>query len=76
MDLHLAELYNVETRTLKQAVRRNHHRFPSDFMYELTENEIVDLVSQNVIPSRKYLGGAIPFAFIEWSGNALRSIKK
>lgn len=65
LDVHLAELYEVETRALKQAVRRNRYRFPNDFMYELTEAEIEDVVSQNVIPSKKHLGGAVPFAFTE-----------
>ncbi len=35
LDVHLAELYDVETRTLKQAVRRNIERFPDDFMFVL-----------------------------------------
>jgi ORF6N domain len=50
---------------LKQAVRRNRDRFPGDFMYELTKDEIEFVVSQNVIPSKRHLGGAIPFAFTE-----------
>ncbi len=65
LDVHLAELYEVETRILKQAVRRNRERFPDDFMYELTEAEIEDVVSQHVIPSKRHLGGAAPFAFTE-----------
>jgi hypothetical protein len=65
LDFHLAELYQVETRVLKQAVRRNIDRFPNDFMFELTDNEINEIVSQNVIPSKKIFGGAIPFAFTE-----------
>lgn len=65
LDYHLAELYNVETRALKQSVRRNRDRFPEDFMFELTENEIENVVSQNVIPSKRYFGGAAPFAFTE-----------
>jgi ORF6N domain len=52
LDFHLAELYGVETRALKQAVRRNRDRFPADFMFELSEREEKDLVSQNVIPRR------------------------
>lgn len=52
LDYDLAGLYGVETRALKQAVRRNLERFPADFMFELTEGEVVDLVSQNVIPAR------------------------
>ena len=63
LDVHLAELYEVETRVLKQAVRRNMDRFPVDFMFELTDDEIDAMVSQNVIPSKKHFGGAIPFAF-------------
>ena len=65
LDFHLAELYGVETRVLKQAVRRNMERFPEDFMFELTEIEIENMVSQNVIPSKKTLGGAKPYVFAE-----------
>jgi hypothetical protein len=65
LDFHLAELYGVETRALKQAVRRNRDRFPADFMFELSEREEKDLVSQNVIPRRGKLGGAKPMAFTE-----------
>lgn len=51
LDFQLAELYEVETRVLKQAVRRNMERFPLDFMFELTSDEIENLRSQNVIPA-------------------------
>ena len=76
LDVHLAELYGVETRALKQAVRRNMERFPEDFMFELTEDEIDTVVSQNVIPHKKYLGGAIPFAFSETGVAMLSSVVK
>lgn len=49
LDFDLAELYQVETRVLKQAVRRNLDRFPQDFMFELTKEEYDNLTSQNVI---------------------------
>lgn len=65
LDLHLAELYEVETRVLKQAVRRNRVRFPEDFMFELTKEEAALMVSQGVIPSLRSLGGTTPFAFTE-----------
>src|SRR3954468_22739702 len=65
LDFDLALLYRVETRALKQAVKRNQDRFPDDFMFQLTEIEIENLVSQNVIPSKGRLGGAVPFAFTE-----------
>lgn len=51
LDFELAELYGVETRALKQAVKRNAERFPADFMFELTDEEVDDLRSQNVISS-------------------------
>jgi len=51
LDRDLAELYGVETRTLNQSVRRNLERFPSDFMFELTRNEILG-ISQFVTSSK------------------------
>jgi hypothetical protein len=42
--------YGVQTRALKQAVRRNLDRFPADFMFELDDEERVAMVSQNMIP--------------------------
>jgi hypothetical protein len=77
LDVHLAELYGVETRALKQAVRRNIERFPADdFMFELTEDEVDAVVSQNVIPHKKFLGGAKPFAFTETGVAMLSSVLK
>ena len=49
LDFDLSEMYQVETRILKQAVRRNIKRFPEDFMFELTQNEVAFLRSQIVI---------------------------
>ena len=51
LDFDLAELYGVETRALKQAVKRNLERFPEDFAFELTDDEMEILRSQNVISS-------------------------
>lgn len=65
LDRDLAELYGIETRILKQAVKRNIERFPKDFMFEMIDKEIDHLVSQNVIPSKSYFGGAAPFCFTE-----------
>ncbi|MFA6321603.1 MAG: ORF6N domain-containing protein [Candidatus Omnitrophota bacterium] len=53
----LATLYKVKPFVLRQQVKRNKVRFPEDFMFQLTEEEVDTMVSQNVIPSRKYLGG-------------------
>jgi len=74
LDFDLALLYNVETRVLKQAVRRNSNRFPEDFMFMLSETEINQLVSQSVIPSKSNLGGASPFAFTEQGIAMLSSV--
>lgn len=69
LDFDLAELYQVPTKVLKQAVRRNSERFPSDFMFEITESEYnvlkISLRSQSVTSNK---GGIryMPFAFTEW----------
>ena len=74
LDRDLAKLYNVETRALKQAVKRNIERFPEDFMFELIDSEIDSMVSQSVIPSKKHLGGAKPFVFTEQGVSTLSSV--
>jgi len=74
LDRDLAKLYNIETRALKQAVNRNKKRFPSDFMFVLAEKEVDAMVSQNVIPSKKHLGGALPYAFTEQGVANLSSV--
>ncbi|MDP3043234.1 MAG: ORF6N domain-containing protein [bacterium] len=53
LDRDLAMLYDVETRELNQAVKRNIERFPKDFMFQLSEFEVNNMVSQNVIPSSR-----------------------
>ena len=74
LDYDLAVLYGVETRALKQAVRRNPDRFPNDFMFELSEQEIDTVVSQFVIPDRRRFGGAKPMAFTEQGIAMLSSV--
>jgi len=74
LDRDLAKLYQVETRALKQAVKRNTTRFPEDFMFVLDDEEIDLLVSQSVIPSKKQLGGAKPFVFTEQGVATLSSV--
>ena len=73
-DFDLAEMFGVETRVLKQAVRRNKDHFPKDFMFILNMTEVKNMVSQNVIPSRKFLGGAKPMAFTEQGVSMLSSV--
>ena len=74
LDRDLAEFYQTETRTLKQAVKRNIERFPGDFMFELNDNDMDLLVSQSVIPSKKYFGGAKPYAFTEQGVSMLSAV--
>lgn len=78
LDYHLAELYQVETRALKQAVKRNIERFPGDFMFVLTREEANLLlsigVSQNVIPPAYNFGVAMPMAFTEQGVAMLSSV--
>lgn len=67
LDEVLAQLYQVETKVLNQAVRRNRERFPEDFMFQLTEAEFLVLSSQIVTLDKgrgKYLK-YLPFAFTE-----------
>ena len=74
LDRDLAKLYGVDTRVLKQAVNRNKKRFPNDFLFILTDKDVDFLVSQSVIPSKKHLGGALPYAFTEQGVANLSSI--
>jgi phage regulator Rha-like protein len=73
LDFDLAQLYEIETKVLKQSIRRNLNRFPSDFMFELTPDEFTSLRSQIVTSS---WGGTryLPFAFTEHGVTMLASI--
>jgi hypothetical protein len=53
LDMDLAELYGVETKQLKRAVRRNEKRFPPDFMFELSKDESENLGSQSGASNRE-----------------------
>lgn len=76
LDRDLAGLYQIETRSLKQAINRNKNRFPSDFMFELNDLEINFMVSQSVIPSKQHLGGSKPYVFTEQGVAMLSSVLK
>lgn len=65
LDRDLAELYDIKAIRLREQVKRNTDRFPENFMFLLSEKEVDILVSQNAIPSRKHLGGYLPYAFTE-----------
>jgi len=74
LDLHLAALYGVETRQLKRAVRRNIHRFPPDFMFELTREEYNSLRSQIGTIKRGEHSKYVPMAFTEQGVAMLSSV--
>mgnify|MGYP000079979329 CR=1 FL=1 len=75
LDFDLAELYQVETRVLNQAVKRNIDRFPKDFMFQVTAEEWVVISSQFVMTSRnKRPKSALPLAFTEHGVVMLSSV--
>ena len=80
LDAELAELYGVPTRALVQAIKRNPARFPPDFMFSITEQEVADLKSQIVTSSfsTRTWGGRRkpPYAFTEQGVAMLSSVLK
>jgi len=78
LDSDLAELYEVTTKIFNQAVKRNIERFPEDFMFQLTENEYVNLRSQFVTSSLEQHGGRryLPYVFTENGVYMLSSVLK
>lgn len=77
IDRDLAELYRVETRTLKQAVKRNIKRFPEDFMFQLNQSEFEDWRSQFVMSNSDRMGLRWkPFVFTEQGIAMLSSVLK
>ena len=74
LDRDLAGLYGVKPIALRQQVKRNPDRFPKDFFFRLSSKETEMLVSQNVIPSRRSLGGSLPYAFTEQGVAMLSSV--
>ena len=75
LDFDLARLYQVETKVLNQAVKRNAERFPSDFMFRLTAEEVLNMRSQFVTASKRNTS-APPFAFTEQGVAMLASVLK
>jgi hypothetical protein len=75
LDSHLAELYQVPTFRLNEAVKRNHRRFPDDFMFRLTKEEAESLTSQTAM-SNPGRGGrrTLPYVFTEQGVSMLSSV--
>ncbi len=77
LDRDLAQLYGIETKALKQAVRRNLNRFPPDFMFEMTPGEFTKWRSQNVTSNSDNMGlRHSPFCFTELGVTMLSCILK
>jgi phage regulator Rha-like protein len=76
LDRDLAELYGVKAIRLREQVKRNQIRFPENFMFQLIEKEVENMVSQNAIPSKQHLGGALPYAFTEHGVLMLANVLK
>jgi hypothetical protein len=75
IDRDLAELYGVETRTLNQTVKRNLQRFPEDFMFQMTSEELAYWKSQIVISNKEKMGiRKPPFVFTEQGVAMLSSV--
>jgi len=75
LDRDLAKLYNVETRVLKQSVKRNIARFPGDFMFEMNKDELHDWRSQFVTSKSDNQGLRYnPFCFTEQGVAMLSSV--
>ena len=76
LDADLAELYGVETKSLNRAVKRNLQRFPTDFMFQLTNEEVSDLRYQSGTSNNKGRGGRryLPYVFTEHGVAMLSSV--
>ena len=75
LDFHLEELYQVETRALKQAVKRNLSRFPSDFAFQLTKDEWQELITNcDKFPENIRHTPIPPLAFLEQGVAMLSSV--
>ncbi len=75
LDRDLAEMYGVETRILNQSVKRNEKRFPTDFMFQLTDQELEDWKSQNVTSNKEKMGlRKLPNVFTEQGVAMLSSV--
>ena len=76
LDMHLAEIYGVQTKNLNKAVQRNRERFPNDFMFQLTQQEWYGLRFQIGTSNKKGRGGRRypPYAFTEHGAVMLASV--
>lgn len=77
LDFDLAELYEVENRALKQAVKRNIDRFPEDFMFQLTKTQLQEVITNcDNLPNTLKYSPTTPYAFTEQGVAMLSSVLK
>lgn len=76
LDRDLSMLYGVKAIRLREQVKRNQERFPENFMFQLTDKEVEIMVSHFAIPSKRHLGGSLPFAFTEHGVLMLANVLK
>ena len=65
LDKDVAKLYEIEPKRLREQLKRNIEKFPKDYAYQLSDEEVELMVSQNATPSKKYFGGSNPWVFSE-----------
>ncbi|SFV75660.1 Putative DNA-binding protein in cluster with Type I restriction-modification system [hydrothermal vent metagenome] len=76
LDRDLASLYQVETKVFNQAVKRNIQRFPENFRFQLTKEELHNLRSQNVTFKENLTTKYLPYAFTEFGVSMLSAVLK
>ena len=77
LDFDIAVLYGIETKNLKQAVKRNIQRFPKDFMFQLNKKEWKELITIcDKLPEGVKYSPALPYAFTEHGVTMLASVVK
>lgn len=64
-DKDVALLYGIEAKKLRQQLKRNIEKFPKDYAFQLSKEELDTMVSQNVTPSKQEFGGSLPYVFTE-----------
>jgi hypothetical protein len=65
LDKDVANLYGIEAKKLRQQLKRNLEKFPIEYAYQISDDELEFMVSQNVTPSKKQFGGVNPWVFTE-----------
>jgi len=65
LDKDVANLYEIEPKRLKEQLKRNIEKFPIDYAYQISDEELEFMVSQNATPSKKQYGGSNPWVFTE-----------